>query len=61
MALVEKTSSKKLVKNAWNLSKCAFSTSSVKYVVELEAYRFNFLKFYKFQKQFKNLENFENS
>ena len=38
MALVEKTSSKKLVKNAWNLSKCAFSTSSVKYVVELEAY-----------------------
>ena len=38
LALVEKTCSKKLVKNAWNWRFCAFSTSSVKNVVESKAY-----------------------
>ena len=39
LALVEKTCSKKLVKNAWNWRFCAFSTSSVKNVVESKAYQ----------------------
>ena len=33
MTLVEKTCSKNLVRNAWKLSVCAFSTTSVKNVV----------------------------